>query len=438
MRTNTDLGFSGPILKYERFDPPPVNIINNITNDNNIQQVPSSNLNANDKNHFKDSDSHLSPGCGKPNPLDLDLMSDLQDIINRKTPLLESASQFRQGESWTPVDCSNGIVAQSKEEPVSDLILLNNGDMMNQTKLQQCDVDPEVIFDPLLQHTSEINPSDVSNMMQNNLRSTGLPRPPSKSSIQHIARSHNLQQQEINQFQHQPLARAFEPNTKGDISFRFGTNPFVQTTEISSANVNEEHGAFHRVVNRNSNVNKCNVPVNTRHLYSKSSENLLKEYGLDFSKLSMAGNVETQQDGTPSHKYKPQHQPIVQHSQNNTSTISGKNMDIFADLDPLGKKVKTDNFRPVPPPRPSQPPPLRPVQTNNGSNTVNKLVDLTAFDLDICDPQKTPLPNTTSKPILPPSMETFPSPPPPIVPPRTRKLSQNSTRPTQSKWTTFE
>ena len=402
--------------------------------DSSEQNVHSSNFKPNDQTHFENRDRLLSPNHEKPNPLDLDLMSDLQHIINRQTSPLKSATQLIENDSWASLDRARGNTLQSEEETINDLILLNNGDMRNQSKLHESNVDC-VIFDPLLQPALNADESESRDMLRKNLPS-GLPRPPSKSSIQHIARNHNIQQQSIDQLQHQPLARTFETNSKSDIDFSFGTNPFVNSTEIGDAKIKEEHEALHRVVNRNSDANKCNGAVKTRHLYSKSSENLLQEYGLDFSKLSIARNGKTEQNDASTYHISQQ-QPDLLHPQNNSSTIRGKNMDIFADLDPLGKK-NTDKFKPVPPPRPSQPPPLRPTDTNIRKNAVNNLVDLAEFDINACDPFKNQSLNTISQPVLTESTETFPSPPPPIVPPRTRRSSQNTVKSTQPKWTTFE
>ena len=200
VRTKTDLGFSGPVLKYERFDPPPVNLITNMNDyDSSEQNVHSSNFKPNDQTHFENRDRNLSPNHEKPNPLDLDLMSDLQHIINRKPSPLKSATQLIENDSWASLDRGRGNTLQSEEETINDLILLNNGDMRNQSKLHENNVDC-VIFDPLLQPALNADESESRDMLRKNLPS-GLPRPPSKSSIQHIARNHNIQQQSIDQLQ---------------------------------------------------------------------------------------------------------------------------------------------------------------------------------------------------------------------------------------------
>ena len=70
-----------------------------------------------------------------------------------------------------------------------------------------------------------------------------------------------------------------------------------------------------------------------RSIFTKSSEDLLKDYGLDFSKLSMVNNINFEGAAAVN---KPA--PV-------TSTKPNKDVfDIFADLDPLQPK----NFAPAP------------------------------------------------------------------------------------------
>ena len=429
VRTNTDLGFSVPVLKYERFDPPPVNITNEINDDNNFHQS-SKNSSANGVNNIETTNTRLTSEFGKPAPLDLDLMSDLEDIINRKTSPLESSLAMKKHEylsaNGPPIRSSNG----TESESVSDLILLHNGNS-NHSKSAKSNDNAEVIFDPLFEPSLEANDTKVGNPQENILRATGLPRPPSKSSIQQIARNHNLQQQE--QIQHQPLTRAFEPNVKNGASFQYNNSPFAQTR--NTVRTPDEGHNFHNIVNQNSDI-KCNVPQNTRNIYSKSSENLLKEYGLDFTKLSMAEDGKNTHQFTTSSANKPQAQPVVRQSQNDNRVVGGT-LDIFADLDPLGKRLEPENFKPVPPPRPSQPPPIQPTQVVRDNTVANQIFDLSTFDLYACDPLENSIANTPQKQ-TPNSAENFTSSQPPIVPPRSRKSSQNSCRPSQTKWTTFE
>ena len=139
---------------------------------------------------------------------------------------------------------------------------------------------------------------------------------------------------------------------------------------------------------------------------------------------------------TASFPNKQQAHPLVRQSQNDNRAI-GRTVDIFADLDPLGKTVESDNFKPVPPPRPSQPPPIKPTQAVRDINVANQIFDLSTFDLYACDPLKNSIANTPQKQ-TPDSSENFASSQPPIFPPRSRKSSQNSSRPNQTKWTTFE
>lgn len=442
VRNNTDLGFSGPILKYERFDPPPVNITNNVSMcDVDLQQEYSSNVSSNEVGNLE---HQKTIGCENLNPLDLNLLSDsdLQDIIYRKTSPLESVWQLREAEAPAVTDSYPSCFLQSTVDHTSDLIRLNsNGDGICQTKFDQKEMETEVIFDPLLQTsiTSQVNtvPHDCSS-------ATKLPRPPSKSSIQQIARNHNLQQQQdIIQLQHKPLTRTM---------VALQTNPFSQATDITDVPFNT---GIHK-----SDRGQRGVPLSTRQIYSKSSENLLKEYGLDFSKLSITGNGDTQRTTAPSNNFQSQPQPARLHHDHITA-VKG-NADPFADLDPLGKQVLGDpKSKPTPPPRPSHPPPMsanppprpsnppptRPNQTNTGSNTTTHLVDLT-FAPNMSDPleiHSTSVSNTMSSSNIQNAMTNshvfegiaISAPPPPTVPPRIRK-SQNSTKQSQTNWTTFE
>ena len=352
-------------------------------------------------------------------------MSDLEHIINRKTSPLESSVNQNASLSLS----SNGHikVTKSQQESFSDLILLNNGN-----DRQNVDTDrnqaTEVIFDPLLQPTTDIYPTHSIASLDNNVRSSALPRPPSKSSIQHIARNHGMQQQESNHYQHQPLTRSVEPNKNADNNFHFENNPFSQNRNQS--NIEGNRGALHKTVNKSSENNKT-YGVSSRQHYSRSSENLLEEYGLDFSTLSTAEVGRSVKETIPYNKSSPY--PTVRQSQNHTQAI-GNNMDIFADLDPLSKNSGDSNYKPVPPPRPSQPPSVGLAQNVNNSVS-NQILDLSNFDNFMADSKK-PIDITKRHE----SMFTgnVNAPQPPMVPPRSRRSSQITNKQNQSSWTTFE
>ena len=356
-------------------------------------------------------------------------MSDLEDILNRKTSPLESSSKHT---TCPPLSTNGNLkVTKNNYELESDLILLNNDNHSTNVRSEQSDTNSEVIFDPLLEMSSDTYLSQINKSMDNNVRTSALPRPPSKSSIQQIARHHNLQQKETNHFQHHPLTRAIEPNIKGDSDFSYENNPFSQKSN-ESRNTISDYAASHKVVNRNPDVNKTNN-VKTRQLYSKSSENLLEEYGLDFSKLSMASGSRSVKESV-TYNNNSQYYPAVPQSHNHNQQ-TGNNMDIFADLDPLGKKSGDNHFKPVPPPRPSQPPSILPAQTLNNVSA-NQVVDLLPFDLYRTDSIKSSIDAASRHETT--LSEQISSHQPPIVPPRNRKSSQTTNRQNQSNWTTFE
>ena len=150
VRNNTDLGFSGPVLKYERFDPPPVNITNETNNESNLYE-PSYNSDTNVVNRDT-RNTRMSLDAARPAPLDLDLMSDLEDIINRKTSPLESS--LNPNASQFPSTNGHTKISKSQLESVSDLILLSNGNNGHKINSEQTGKNAEVIFDPLL-HSHE-------------------------------------------------------------------------------------------------------------------------------------------------------------------------------------------------------------------------------------------------------------------------------------------
>ena len=423
VRNNTDLGFSGPVLKYERFDPPPVNITNE-NDDTNVHQ-PSYNSNANGGNS-EVRNARISLDSARPAPLDLDLMSDLEHIINRKTSPLESSLNHNASLSLS----SNGHikVAKSQQESFSDLILLNNGNNLHNVDTDKNEA-IEVIFDPLLQPTTDTYPTQSIASIDNNIRSSALPRPPSKSSIQHIARNHGMQQLDSSHFQHQPLTRSVEPNKNVDNNFHYENNPFSQNSNQS--NIEGNYGASHKTVSRSSEKNNT-YDVNSRQHYSISSENLLEEYGLDFSKLSTAEMSRSVKETVPYNKSSPY--PTVRQSQNHTQAIGNK-MDIFADLDPLSKNSGDLNYKPVPPPRPSQPPSVG-LALNVSNSASNQMLDLSHFDNFLADSKKSSIDTTKRhESMLTGSVN---APQPPIVPPRSRRSSQITNKQNQSSWTTFE
>ena len=410
VRNNTDLGFSGPVLKYERFDPPPVNI----TNDTNVHQ-PFYNSNANVGNS-EVRNARISLDSARPAPLDLDLMSDLEHIINRKTSPLESSSNHNASLSLS----SNGHikVAKTEQESFSDLILLNNGNNRHTADTDRNEA-TEVIFDPLLQPSTDSYPTQSIASIDNNIRSSALPRPPSKSSIQHIARNHGMQQLESSHFQHQPLTRSVESNKNVDNNFHYENDPFSQNS------------TSHKTVSRSSEKNKT-YDVNSRQNYSRSSENLLEEYGLDFSKLSTVEVGRSVKETVPNNKSSPY--PIVCQSQNHTQAI-GNNMDIFADLDPLSKNSGGSNYKPVPPPRPSQPPSIG-IAQNASNSASNQILDLSHFDNFMVDSKKSSIDTTKRHESM--FTGSVNAPQPPMVPPRSRRSSQITSKQNQSSWTTFE
>ena len=410
VRNNTDLGFSGPVLKYERFDPPPVNI----TNDTNVHQ-PFYNSNANVGNS-EVRNARISLDSARPAPLDLDLMSDLEHIINRKTSPLESSSNHNASLSLS----SNGHikVAKTEQESFSDLILLNNGNNRHTADTDRNEA-TEVIFDPLLQPSTDSYPTQSIASIDNNIRSSALPRPPSKSSIQHIARNHGMQQLESSHFQHQPLTRSVESNKNVDNNFHYENDPFSQKS------------TSHKTVSRSSEKNKT-YDVNSRQNYSRSSENLLEEYGLDFSKLSTVEVGRSVKETVPNNKSSPY--PIVCQSQNHTQAI-GNNMDIFADLDPLSKNSGGSNYKPVPPPRPSQPPSIG-IAQNASNSASNQILDLSHFDNFMVDSKKSSIDTTKRHESM--FTGSVNAPQPPMVPPRSRRSSQITSKQNQSSWTTFE
>ena len=413
VRNNTDLGFSGPVLKYERFDPPPVNITNE-TNDTNVHQ-PFYNSNANVGNS-EVRNARISLDSARPAPLDLDLMSDLEHIINRKTSPLESSSNPNASLSLS----SNGHikVAKTEQESFSDLILLNNGNNRHTADTDRNEA-TEVIFDPLLQPSTDSYPTQSIASIDNNIRSSALPRPPSKSSIQHIARNHGMQQLESSHFQHQPLTRSVESNKNVDNNFHYENDPFSQNS------------TSHKTVSRSSEKNKT-YDVNSRQNYSRSSENLLEEYGLDFSKLSTVEVGRSVKETVPNNKSSPY--PIVCQSQNHTQAI-GNNMDIFADLDPLSKNSGGSNYKPVPPPRPSQPPSIG-IAQNASNSASNQILDLSHFDNFMVDSKKSSIDTTKRHESM--FTGSVNAPQPPMVPPRSRRSSQITSKQNQSSWTTFE
>ena len=413
VRNNTDLGFSGPVLKYERFDPPPVNITNE-TNDTNVHQ-PFYNSNENGGNS-EVRNARISLDSARPAPLDLDLMSDLEHIINRKTSPLESSSNHNASLSLS----SNGHikVAKTEQESFSDLILLNNGNNRHTADTDRNEA-TEVIFDPLLQPSTDSYPTQSIASIDNNIRSSALPRPPSKSSIQHIARNHGMQQLESSHFQHQPLTRSVESNKNVDNNFHYENDPFSQNS------------TSHKTVSRSSEKNKT-YDVNSRQNYSRSSENLLEEYGLDFSKLSTVEVGRSVKETVPNNKSSPY--PIVCQSQNHTQAI-GNNMDIFADLDPLSKNSGGSNYKPVPPPRPSQPPSIG-IAQNASNSASNQILDLSHFDNFMVDSKKSSIDTTKRHESM--FTGSVNAPQPPMVPPRSRRSSQITSKQNQSSWTTFE
>ena len=204
------------------------------------------------------------------------------------------------------------------------------------------------------------------------------------------------------------------------------------------------------------------MPLTTRQIYSNSSENLLKEYGLDFSQLSVQGNGDTHIT-KPCNNFQSQSQLTgYQPEKNVEMTTSGGNTDPFADLDPLRKHVIKNpkpkppprpshvlSTRTNPPPRPSNPPPVSSNYNTNCSNTTTTpLVDMN-FASSVRDPSEIqidsvpkPMSSSNVHSVMPTNnafgVTAINAPPPPMVPPRTRRSLQNPVNQSQSQWTTFE
>ena len=359
-------------------------------------------------------------------------MADLEDIINRKTSPLECTKLSGQ-EGYLHTNGQRKVENQGNML-ASDLIILNNGST-KESGVANYDQHSDIIFDPLLQALPERKESKNDVGPHISLHSA-LPRPPSKSSIQHIARNHNIQQQQhLNQFQHQPLTRTFEPNGTNEVNAQIGINTFSTNTIINDANQLRDLGTSRKISN-GSSANHCDIPP-TREMHSKSSENLLKEYGLEnmFNTLSVMGGGESQANMQLLNST-PQNQSIARPI-HNTYHQAEQRLDIFAELDPL-RSTESRGTRPVPPPRPSQPPLLKPSQATQNANSTKELLDLSSFDSYRSNQSLTPtsLANglaTTSQPT-----ENFTTHAAPIVPPRHRRGSQKQIVSNPSTWENFE
>ena len=406
-----------------------MNITNEASENQNLFESGSNS--AHNRHYPQQTNARKNSDCNKHTPLDLDLMADLEDIINRKTSPLECTKISGQ-EGYLHTNGQRKIEHQ-ENMLASDLIILNNGST-KESDVGNYDQHSEIIFDPLLQTLPERKESK-NDVGPNISLHSALPRPPSKSSIQHIARNHNIQQQHLNQFQHQPLTRTFEPNGTNEVNAQIGINSFSTNTIINDANQLRELGTSRKISNGNS-ANHCDMPP-TRELHSKSSENLLKEYGLEnmFNTMSVIGGGEPQANMQLLNST-PQNQSIARPI-HNTYHQAEQRLDIFAELDPL-RSTESRGIRPVPPPRPSQPPLLKPSQAKQNANSTNELLDLSSFDSYRSNQSMTPTSSayglaTTTQPT-----ENFTTHAAPIVPPRNRRGSQKQIVSNPSAWENFE
>eukprot|EP00095_Tigriopus_kingsejongensis_P000559 maker-scaffold776_size99073-snap-gene-0.15 protein:Tk00559 transcript:maker-scaffold776_size99073-snap-gene-0.15-mRNA-1 annotation:"denn domain-containing protein 1a" len=306
IRNNTDLNL-GRILKYERFDPPPLSGVP-------LNPFASSHHN----NHVPLVDQ--SPEMEGPMPLDLDLMSDLQDVIfqankngttkpappiNRhlkpnfrrshasfsSTPtlihdtdddeVLELAPDEKAAEA-TKSPFRGRSSLQGEHPMVARQLALTTheaseagprkpslGDLI---KLDSKSPEEEVVFDPLLLQID----AKARHALSPNFP---MPKPPSTSTLPQMAKLFQDQH-------HKPLERA-------------NNNPFFNGNPIPSESI----------------ARRPAMP--NRTALTKSSDDLLQEYGIDFNKLSLAS--------ANSHALRSQ----------NSNPTRDPGVDPFADLDPL-------------------------------------------------------------------------------------------------------
>ena len=119
------------------------------------------------------------------------------------------------------------------------------------------------------------------------------------------------------------------------------------------------NGDFH--INNGMTISNHSTPARTqRAIFTKSSEDLLREYGLDFNKLSMVNTIDFEAPVSTlgaSHK-------LLSVAAATPVKKSVEKFDIFADLDPLqssrtgktsslkgGAGINFDPLAPVAPPR---------------------------------------------------------------------------------------
>ncbi|XP_059092753.1 uncharacterized protein LOC131888009 isoform X1 [Tigriopus californicus] len=371
-RNNTDLGF-GRVLKYERFDPPA------------LAGVP--------RNPFASNNPHTqliadqSPEMEGPKPLDLDLMSDLQDVIFKTNHLNNNREQKqhpvsvstprappinrhlkpnlrRSLASYASAPCledSNCFEYENQESSFEDDTGQSdspppNGQTSHPAVARQHALGPEKarkpsagdlikldsksfeeeqdIFDPLFQPTPSGNHQPSPQLP--------MPKPPSASTLPQITKF--FEQQAHQPPNHKPLQRSSGPN----------------------------HNPFH-----NQNGNPAGHTASTlrpqgvmphRALFTKSSDDLLQEYGIDFNTLSVASSVGNFSDSTTiTHSGGISSNNSGSGSNSNNGhpmrllTAQGSNptkdpgLDPFADLDPLSAKQvgppQSVNHMPLAPPR---------------------------------------------------------------------------------------
>ncbi|XP_059092755.1 DENN domain-containing protein 1A-like isoform X3 [Tigriopus californicus] len=311
-RNNTDLGF-GRVLKYERFDPPA------------LAGVP--------RNPFASNNPHTqliadqSPEMEGPKPLDLDLMSDLQDVIFKTNHLNNNREQKQH-----PVSVSTPRAPPINRHGPEKARKPSAGDLI---KLDSKSFEEEQdIFDPLFQPTPSGNHQPSPQLP--------MPKPPSASTLPQITKF--FEQQAHQPPNHKPLQRSSGPN----------------------------HNPFH-----NQNGNPAGHTASTlrpqgvmphRALFTKSSDDLLQEYGIDFNTLSVASSVGNFSDSTTiTHSGGISSNNSGSGSNSNNGhpmrllTAQGSNptkdpgLDPFADLDPLSAKQvgppQSVNHMPLAPPR---------------------------------------------------------------------------------------
>ena len=182
---------------------------------------------------------------------------------------------------------------QTPRKPsVGDLIKLDSkSSLLSASGGQQS----EVIFDPLMEVRTAGQPLPSS-------PAPPMPKPPSLSTLPQISQLLE-QQQPTAHAQHRPLERANN-----------NANPFNPFSGVV-VNGNNAAGAPLRP-----------GPTVDRSVFTKSSDDLLQEYGIDFSKLAVASKPVL--TATPP-------QPVIQASRLNNQVPTKE--DVFADLDPLRK-----------------------------------------------------------------------------------------------------